>query len=241
MNVNNAIDSVSIVTALLAHIAIGYIAYRVYRKQEIRPKVWKLIIVIMVALFSFSFDWIQNDTKLRFAILPLGVWLLYFICKGKEGRWQKYRKYAWLGFWSNYILLAASLLALPIHSVFYPKDNLATYISNVRHAEIIAIHPSANYEVTLDVDRFRQQLPSMELSPTLSDQWYLEIVQYAHEEREVQEKFPYMLAGVKSKWGSGISSVIYVEHDGKGLLITHREQQLYYRVENSLLKEAIMQ
>lgn len=232
---------VSIVTKLLAYITIGYIAYRVYRKQEVRPKVWKLVIVILVALFSFSFDWIQNGMKLRFAILPLGVWLLYWVCKGREGRWQRYRKFAWLGFWSNYMILAATLLAMPLHSVIYPKDNPATYVSNVRHAKVIAIHPSASSEVSLDVDSLKQQLSSMESSPILSDQWYLNIITSVQAGMEVQEKFPYMLTGVQPKWGSGLSSVMYVEDDGKGLLITLHDQQLYYRVENSLLEEAIMQ
>lgn len=223
-------DIVSTIISLLAYGLIVYFAYKQYRKQTLKPKVWKLIVVIFVGLFSFSFEWPLSNTVVKLAILPLGVWLLYFVCSSNKLRWQKYRSFAWLGFWSNYVLAAATLITIPIHSFLYPIDKPATHIANASNAYIINLHPSAE-QVSLHTASLKEQLSSMELASLQSDQWYYEI---QTSEEEKKERFPYLLAGVESKWGSSLSSAIYVEQDGKGLLISLPNKQLYYRLDTSL-------
>ena len=82
------INAVAIITGLLAWSSIVFLAYRVYKKQTVKPKVWKILIVMAVGIFSFSINWNLFNTMLKFPILPLGVWILYFIFKGKDERWQ---------------------------------------------------------------------------------------------------------------------------------------------------------
>jgi len=88
----------------------------------------------------------------------------------------------------------------------------------------------------LNLVRLKEELSSMELTPLQSDQWYYEIQLL---EGEKKEKFPYLLDGVKPKWGSGISSTIFVEQDGKGILISLPSKQLYYRLETSLFEGGV--
>ena len=137
------INAVAIITRLLAWSSIILLAYRVYKKQTVKPKVWKILIVMFVGIFSFSINWNMFNTMLKFPILPLGVWILYFVLKGKDERWQTYRSFTWLGFWANFLFLASTLIAIPVHQVIYPKDEPTTYISNIENASIINIHPSA--------------------------------------------------------------------------------------------------
>ena len=83
INFNFTINAVAIVTGILAWGSIIFLAYRVYKRQSVRPKVWKILLVMFVGLFSFSFKWNMFDTIVKFPILPLGVWILYFILKGR--------------------------------------------------------------------------------------------------------------------------------------------------------------
>ena len=160
INFNFTINAVAIVTGILAWGSIIFLAYRVYKKQSVRPKVWKILLVMFVGLFSFSFNWNMFDTMVKFPILPLGVWILYFILKGREERWQTYRSFAWLGFWANFIFLASTLIAIPVHHVVYPKDEPSTYISNVGNASILNIHPSAK-DRSLNKESLLKQLDTM--------------------------------------------------------------------------------
>ena len=75
---NFIINAIAIVTGVLAWGFIIFLVYRVYKKQTVRPKVWKILIIMFVGLFSFSIKWNMFDTMLKFPILPLGVWILYF-------------------------------------------------------------------------------------------------------------------------------------------------------------------
>src|SRR5690606_3208985 len=122
-----------IITNALAYAGIDYFAYKQYQKQALKPSGREQIIGMVVGLFSFSFDWYMSNTMLRFAILPLGVWLIFLVCRGNKHkhRWQKYRSFAWLGFGANYLLLAATLLSIPLQNVFYPSDKPTTYLANL--------------------------------------------------------------------------------------------------------------
>lgn len=237
VTLNMGIGIVPIITNALAYAGIAYFAYKQYQKQELKPSVWKMIIVMLVGLFSFSFDWSMSNTMLRFAILPLGVWLIFLVCRGNKHRWQKYRSFAWLGFGANYLLLAATLLSIPLQNVLYPTDKLSTHIAKVNNASIIRLHPSAE-EVSLNVESLKEQLSSMQEAQLKSDELYGKIV-LESDQNNRQEQFPYLLIGTDSKWGSGLSTVIYVEMDGKGIITSTHDKQLYYRFEKSLLQEGI--
>jgi hypothetical protein len=223
---------------LMAWGAIFILARQIYRKQDVRPIKWKMIIVIIVGLFSFSINLPYMDQQIKLAILPLGVWILYGIYYRKEeGKsWDKYRKYAWLGFFANFIFLAVSLINPIIHYAIFPPNEISTYLSDINKGKIIQTHPSAGRKM-LDNDSLLVQLDSIKEEPVYSEQWYYEAFEAAGELSKAEEKFPYQLAGTKAKWGSGIQPMIFVEQDGKGLLISTGQKQVYFRAEKSLLKE----
>jgi hypothetical protein len=219
---------------ILAMIVIGVLAYRIYKKQEEKPKKWKVIIVIIVGLFSFSFTLPVFDTSVKIPILPLGVCFLYFIYRNKVEKWVRYRRFAWLGFFANFIFLAASFLSYPIQSALFPEDELSTYIANVKEAEIVSTHPSANKQ-QLNKKSLESQINTMKKDSIPSEEWYYNTVVNV-EPADRKERFPYQLTGTETKWGSGTSAVIYVEEDGKGLLVWTPTKQLYYRADSSILK-----
>ncbi|MFK9092681.1 hypothetical protein [Bacillus salipaludis] len=223
------------IAGLLAWCAIGMLAYRFYKRQPEKSKIWKVIICMLVGLFSFSLNWRLFDTPVKFAIMPLGVWILYFLLKGKEGRWERYRRFAWLGFLANYIFLAGTLLAVPLQHIIYPENELATYISDTEEASIIPIHPSAMNR-SLDQKSLRKQLHSMAAKSVQSQQWYYEDDMAREDSTNRPERFPYLLTGTSAKLGSGLKTMIYIEADGKGMLVTTAKKQLYFLSKESLLK-----
>lgn len=227
-----------VVLNLLAWVAIFILARRIYKKQDVKPIIWKLAIVIFVGLFSFSINLPYMDQQIKLAILPLGVWILYGIYSRKsEGiSWDHYRKYAWLGFLANFIFLAVSLINPLIHSVIFPANEISTYLSDINKAKIIQTHPSAGSKV-LDRDSLLVQSDSIKEEPVYSEKWYYEASESADELSKAEERFPYQLAGTEAKWGSGMDPVIFIEQDGKGILISTGQKQVYFRAEKSLLKK----
>lgn len=191
------------------------------------------MLVLIAGLFTFSFHWLIFDTLIKIPLLPLGVWGLYFFLNKKEGRWQTYRKFAWLGFIGNFIFIAWTLLFIPIVQLIYPEDQAATYISNIEHASVIQTHPSAVKE-TLNKESLLEQLPFMKKANIHSDQWYRDAFIDIELSRS-NERFPYQLIDAGSMWGSGIIAITFIEADGKGILITLPNQQHYFRSEKSLL------
>jgi len=220
---------------VLGWLIIGLLALSIYKKRVNKPKLWKVIIVIYIGLFSFSFNLDLFGTLIKFAILPLGVWVLYFVLKTKENRWEMYRRYAWLGFLGNYIFLGVTLLTIPLQHMLYPQDEASTYIANVKHAEIISTHSSGE-NVVLKQDTLQKQINELEPESIHAQTWYYDI-STINEKENISEKFPYQLVGFTPKWGGGKKYVsnIYVESDGKGLLIMTPKQQLYFRTDKSVL------
>ncbi|MFF2448820.1 hypothetical protein ACFVSW_17150 [Neobacillus sp. NPDC058068] len=229
-----SLDLIAYITEFLAWCVIGFIVYRIYKKQAAKPKVWKVIVSVLVGIFCISINLQFFGAILKIPILPLGVWILYGILKRMEGRWQIYRRFAWLGFWANFIFLAATLIAIPAHLLLYPEDEVSTYISNVENAAIINIHPSAG-DHSLNIEKLQSQLHNMRQETSYSEEWYEETYKGA-DSKKINERFPYQLSGTLSKWGSGVKVIIYVEADGKGILVTAPNKQLYFRCKDSLLK-----
>ncbi len=234
ININYTFNIITIITVVIAWSVIAFFTYRIYKKQMVKPKIWKILIVIMVGLFSFSINWKMFNALIEFAVLPLGVWILYLFLRRKNGRWQVYRPYAWLGFFANYLFLASTLLALPIHEVIYPKDDPTTYIANLNDASLITIHPSGK-DGSIDKETLLNQLPPLEPEDVDSIQWYEDTV-VDIDSNEINERFPYQLIGTSPKWGSGLLSMIYIEADGKGILLSTTNEQLYFRAENSVIE-----
>lgn len=210
----------------------------IYGKQELKPKLWKILIVVFVGLFSFSINLPFMNQQVKLAILPLGVWILYGINSRRSAgsSWETYRKYAWLGFFANYLFLAMSILIPLVHVGIFPKNDIGTYISEMKGAQIIKTHPSAA-NLKLDRHLLLSQIDSMENEPIYSDEWYRDTFETGEEIERKDERFPYQLAGITSKWGSGVQSLIHVERDGKGILITTGQEQFYFRSDQSILKE----
>ncbi|MFD1357003.1 hypothetical protein ACFQ4X_03755 [Fictibacillus halophilus] len=218
----------------MAIIAIGVLAYRIYKKQDEKPKKWKAIIVIIVGLFSFSFHLNLFDTFVKIPILPLGVWILYFIYRNKIEKWVRYRRFVWLGFFANFIFLASSFLSIPIQNALYPENEITTYLADVEEAHLVNIHPSGG-EKTLNKKMLKNQLNTMKKEPIPSEDWYYNSV-VEIEPKDRKERFPYQLTGTKTKWGSGTNAIIYVQEDGKGLLVLTQNKQHFYRVYTSILE-----
>lgn len=228
------INLVSVLTLLVGWGLIVLFAYRIYRKQVVKPKLWKIILVLVIGLFAFMFNMKLFDSLFKFPVLPLGVWILYFLLKSKEGRWEQFRRYAWLGFCANFLFLGLSFASIGAQQVVYPPKNLSTYFSDVDKATIINVHPSSK-EVTFLKETFMKELPEMKETEFFSDVWYEETY-LSGDPNTRKERFPYHLLGVQGKWGSGFVSSIFLEEDGKGVLIATPTKQYYFRSSDVFLE-----
>lgn len=220
---------------VLAWITIMFFAFHILKKQSVKPKVWKAIVILFVGIFSFAINFDMFNSLVKLPILPLGVWILYWIFHKQEEKWQVYRSYAWLGFFANFIFLIATLITTPIHDFSYPKDDLPTYISNVENTSMNRIHPSA-HDSLLNKDKLLKQIDRMSQDKIYSQEWYNDTYVDTETNRKT-ERFPYQLIGTKAKWGSGINTMIFIEEDGRGLLISTSQKQFYFRSEESFIEE----
>jgi hypothetical protein len=218
-------------TNIVAWILIGVITLHYYKKSIHRIKLWRAIIVVFVGLFTFSINWELFSTMIKIPLLPLGVWIAYGVLKRKEGTWSKYRTFAWIGFCTNFILIIPQLIAVPIHQAVFPETSLTTYISNLDDADIMKFHPSGEAVKLNQVDN----LHTFKQEKIKSDTWYNDTVMYI-DPNQRRERFPYQLINTTPKWGSGIHTIIYLEEDGKGILITTPSKQLYFRSAETLWK-----
>ncbi|MCR8843510.1 hypothetical protein NQ117_07420 [Paenibacillus sp. SC116] len=220
----------------LSWIIVLIIAIYMYRKKQDRSvRLWIIAPVIYIGIFSFSVNFTLNQESIKLAILPLGVWFLLVVMPQRSK--DKYRPYAWLGFCANYLFLFITILTSFIHDGVYPKSNPATFISYLDDADLIAIHPSAQ-PAELNKKRLQEQLEQLTAAEMQVIEWHRQSV-ISTEAYYQRERFPYLLVGIKARWGSGLSSTVYIEDDGKGLLLTTAEQQFYYRVGESLLKREV--
>ncbi|WP_277584555.1 hypothetical protein [Psychrobacillus antarcticus] len=218
---------------VLGWIVTGIIASRLYKTQLEKPAIWKIIVVLLIGLFTFSINLDFFGQVVQISILPLGVWILYWLLRKNKLTWEKYRLFAWLGFGANFILMIFLLVGILVNYLLYPRDDPSTYISNVEDAYIIKTHPTAN-EISLIKANLISSIHSAKQQDYYSDSWYNETFM---DPNKTTERFPYMLANTFPKWGSGLSTTIYIENNGKGILITSQEKQLYYQTEQSLFEE----
>lgn len=220
---------------LVGWVVIGIIASRIYKTQLDKPIVWKVIVVLLIGLFTFSINGVVFKQEIQVSILPLGVWILYWFLRKVETTWETYRPFAWLGFIANYILLILLFIGMLINHLLYPVYNLGTYISNIEEAAIIITHPTAK-ESSLMKENLLASLDTAKPQDYYSLSWYNESL-LGEDSKEVTERFPYMLANTLPKWGSGLRTNIYLEKNGKGILITTQEKQIYFQTKLPLLEE----
>jgi len=225
---------VEVSVTIIAWCVIAWFAYRLYKRQSDKPEIWKVLVVMLVGLFSFSFNTEMFGTVMKISILPLGVWVLYAYFRKKNEEWQTYRNFAWFGFAANFIFLIFSLLAVPIFLAIYPGNEPSTYLSNIDEASIIPIHPGVKYQ-ELDKENALANILHFSEEPIHSSDWYYG-ANMENDSTDTQEKFPYQLIGAIPKWGSGLISVVYIEEDGKGLLISTLNEQRYFRLKDSLIE-----
>ncbi|MBD8068593.1 hypothetical protein [Bacillus sp. PS06] len=228
---------VSTITTLFSWAIILFLFIIYYKKSE-KPPVWKAIIILILGRFSFNFN-LNVNMLISIPILPLGVWIAYWILKrnNQQERWKRYRTFAWLGFFSNFVFLLISLLNGPMQQLIYPNNSLSTFVSDIDNAQVMVIHPSGT-EVTLQSTYLLKDIESGSMTEFNAQQWYNDTTMtgWESESNEMVEKFPYQLIGTKPKSGSGLQTVIYIEQDGKGLLISTPKEQLYYRLPNAIIE-----
>ncbi|WP_088070973.1 hypothetical protein [Gottfriedia luciferensis] len=105
---------------LVNYIIFGLVLYWVYKTNDLKPKLWKAFLAMFLGLFVFSINFNFDQSYIEIPILPLGVWILLWICsrKNNQTRWAKYRRFAWAGFILRFIYLITTLLIQPIISFF---------------------------------------------------------------------------------------------------------------------------
>jgi len=226
---------VAFASTILCWGIIILIASKLAKKQKVSLHNWKLIVAILVGLFSFSLTIQFQDNAVKIAVLPLGVWILFAFLRKRRESWEKYRKFAWLGFFSNYLFSAVSFFVLPIHESIYPPEQLSTYIGARSDIEIENLHPSSRQQQYI-IDNFQQALTDFESTSFSVIEWYNETY-FNYERPKIEERFPYLVVGHEPKWGSGVTASIYIERDGKGILLSTTKTQYYFRSEHSILKE----
>lgn len=224
-------DIVSVLFSVFAWIIYITIVVRLYLKQQEKPAIWKLILVSIIAMASLSI-YLNEERTLKFPLLPLGFWAVYLWLRKKT--WKKYRAYAWSGFLSELLFLIAAVVAIPVYNWIYPHGVIKTYIADTVNAAVVPVHPSASL-ARLDQELFNQSMMDFQLSEVDGDQWYRNSIMES-ESYYQRERFPYQLVGTSPRWGSGIPTVIYIEDDGKGILITIPDQQYYYRFEERVIE-----
>ncbi|MBU9723002.1 MULTISPECIES: hypothetical protein [Bacillaceae] len=232
----------SIIEVIISYITLGLIIYLIYRyyqkqkNQDIHPKAWKACLATLVGVFTFSINIPMFRTMIEIPILPIGVWVLLWYASSRKGAWAKYRPFAWLGFYANFLFIVSALMNVFVHDIIYPKGELSTYIGDYENGVIIQLHPSAK-DVNLDKTSLDQQLGIVEEVPVNNMEWYHDMVTFDMEDsEEKEEQFPYLLSRTSSRWGSGIPTLIYVEKDGRGFLIDSPYDQRYFRTDESILK-----
>ena len=224
----------SIILIICSWAAIGLLFFKVYKKGE-QLQIWKALVFLFIGMFTFNISLEWWDLPFRIPVIPLGLGILYAFF-GREGRresWQRYRRFAWIGFYSTFFFLAAALLQKPLDGWLYPKDTMSTYISDVNQMEVIGIHPDAK-RVSLNKGSLQQALQKADPRPFDVEAVYNEVF----DGNGKHERFPYLISGAIPKRGSGMEAIIYIEEDGRGFLISPSDgRQLYFRTEETVLME----
>ncbi|MGM9987412.1 MAG: hypothetical protein ACI35O_09315 [Bacillaceae bacterium] len=207
-----------------------------FKRQSTKPKWYWALLICYVGMFSFSFNFNVKEMPFQLPLLPLGVWIVYFLLRPRK-RWNTYRPFAWLGFLNAFLFSFIGLLTIPLGHLLYPTNELSSYISTTDSAYVILSSEDSNIQ-TLDKDSLNKQLSTAKVNHSLSIEWYYNNFSNGHP----SESFPYMLMETTSPFGSGNPPPqIFIQYDGKGLLITKNNHQHYFQFQTSILKEGVSQ
>lgn len=223
------LDIVGVLTNVLAWSIVIAGAIYLYRKNQEEMAIWKIAFVILLGLFTLDFHYGTRDQTWEIPLLPLGVWILYFFNRHHLERWQRIRHFAWWGFWSSFLFTAVHVLYLWIHPLFFPPEEFQTHVAEIENAEIITLHPSAEY-ISFDPSTFSSAIETAENREL--NVWKLHEDHYFRENNP--EIFPYLLDNTKAKWGSGFFPAVYLHKDGHGILVDTAEKEYYFETEKPL-------
>lgn len=226
----------SIVVSLLNYLIFGLIIYSLYKSKKEKIILWKVIVIAFIGGIIFSFNLNIFHSFIQIPILPIGVWLLYWFCRNRFGKvgWEKYRSFAWAGFYIKFIFIFTSFLIYPIDLLIYPKDELKTFISAIKKPQIIRTIPKVS-EVELENSKLFQSVDTFKVIELFKDQkWYAGTFQSETKMKPI-ERFPYILVGTKPKFGSNVKAIIYIEKDGKGIFITTKDKHYYFRSDTNII------
>jgi len=209
--------------------------FYVYKSQKLKLSLKNTVITTIIGLFVFSVTINTSYGSLKIPVLPLGVWFLYwFLRRDKQNeRWQRYRRFAWLGYFLNFGFLLSNMLVFPLTSFLYPEGKLTTFIGDTTKAKVILTNPSS-LPVKLDKTLLKKQLVHAKEKHANGTDWYYDSTVH---ENKAPERFPYYLADTKVKSGKGGGVQIFIEKNGKGLLISTSKGQHYFQFQRSVLKE----
>lgn len=236
-------NTIEMVCTATAWAILCFWIIHMYKKHdpEKRPKKRKIVVIFLVGLFSVSIDLPVFGEMISIAILPIGLAVAYTVLN-RSRRWEVYSRYAWSGFAANYLFMVTTLVAAFLSSQLYPEGEIETYLDDVSGAELITIHPSAK-ESEFNAEQFEEDVSGFELEDADVIGWYEEVMEQeqdleTNERNQIKEKFPYLITGIESKEGDSVP--VYLEADGKGMLLNTKENQYYYRSESaSFLKEGV--
>lgn len=222
---------VETIGTILGWIILLVLVSRQFLKQQEKLAYWRVMLVVLLGIFSFTINFYLFHISLKLSILPLGVWVLYGMLRKKS--WKTYRPFAWIGFWANFIFLGTAIMTGFIDNWVYPKEDPSTYIADLEHASIVAIHPSA-LSASLNKEQLQNHLNDLQSATITGLEWHRESVLESGSYYQ-KERFPYVLLGALPRWGSGLDSVVYIQDDGRGLLITTPNQNYYYLSKESFI------
>ena len=206
---------------------------KIWMQQDEKVPLWRAIVVCLVGLFTLSINLPLFEEYREIAILPLGVWVIVFLLRNKETRWAAYRKFAWLGFLSNYIFLLIFIIETLLYRALYPADELATYVQSLEHAEVFVIHESVEEKVL--ASNALENLQHASKAAYNAFDWHETAIFSESEERF--EQFPYILTDIEPKNSFPYQFSIYIERDGNGILLTSEKVQYYFRTAKPVLQE----
>lgn len=224
---------ITLIGNLLVYITVFIFAFKFNKRASERVSWWKIVIVLFIGLISFSIHLEFFGTLHQFALLPLGVFLLYIFTRKNKLRWYKYRLFAWLGFCANFGFFIVSIATIPIFNSVYPPNEIDTYIKSIEHARILNTHISKTEPVKL-VKNAHELLQQSEQDRVKWDDWFYEHTDSMHQYS--YETFPYMLTDVEYPFGMDKPVNFYIEQDGMGLLIMTDDLQYYFRSKQPILE-----
>ncbi|WP_404458076.1 hypothetical protein [Oceanobacillus kapialis] len=222
------INLIDLIMATLGYGCILVFVYYLYKKKEKgKPKPWVILLVIIIGLITFNLE----VGSLPFPVFPIGLCLLYIGFLIRKGNWHWYHKYGLAGFVGSYLLFSITLLGQPIQSLFYPQEP-ATYFARVEHAEIVKTYRHAP-DQTIHKQKLDEAISSLTKKSLKDATWIEDLYE------NTEERFPYHVTGIKPKWGSGLDTMLFVETDGKGWLVTTPDSHYYYRSPTSIFGEGV--